>query len=106
MKALKQISDDVMKIEHKNRKEVHEEQFQKTREAEVALQVNWNDSEARRVLNKAQQILEEERQHKLEALVHNSASHWIQIGDKCSKSYFKFHKGPRKLKNFNFKVTS
>ena len=42
------------------------------------------------------QTLEEQRQLKLDDMAHKVASHWIQVGDKCSKSYFDFQKGPRK----------
>ena len=56
----------------------------------------WNDQGARRNLNSAQQTLEEQRQLKLDDMTHKAASLWIQMGDKCSKAYFDFQRGPTK----------
>ena len=79
MTTTKQISNDVITVEIKMRCETHKELFRRIREAKVDLAINWSIQEARRQLNRAQQILEEQRQFKLYDVAYKSASHWIQV---------------------------
>lgn len=64
---------------------------------EAALQVDWSDLEAWDKLNAAQAALEELRMGKLEVLKNATVARWIQVGDRCSKEFFEFHKD-RKIK--------
>ena len=66
MKVVKVVSDDSTKVEKKVQKETRDDQFYRAKEAEQALAMNCNDVEARSGLNRAQQILKEQRLNKLE----------------------------------------
>ena len=74
MHACKLINDDVRRAESKAKREAHKEQFRRAREVEVALVADWGDQEAKKELNRAQQIPEEQRQANLDDMANRSVS--------------------------------
>lgn len=96
LKAIKEYSDQKTRSHRIQRREAFTAQLAPVFTAEMELQRDWNDQQARETLNKAQMDLHQQRQKQLEAKHDRHMSEWTRIGDRCNKEFFEFHTGYKK----------
>ncbi|KAG0623633.1 hypothetical protein M758_3G189600 [Ceratodon purpureus] len=88
----RRLSTNISADQKDHARRTYKDQFSEVVQAEEALQRDWTDLDAWENLNSAQAALEEIRLKKLEASKNATAARWIQVGDRCSKEFFEFHK--------------
>lgn len=75
-------------------KHLHQTQFTQLLEAEVLLQLNWNDPTAQEKLKLAQYQIQQIQPKRLEKQFTLVSPKWTRVGDRCNADFFHHH-GPR-----------
>nr|PNR49656.1 hypothetical protein PHYPA_011552 [Physcomitrium patens] len=98
IQAVKVVSDWETKTKRRKKdwSTEFENQFSAVYEAEITLQNQWNDAEARNKLDVAQSNLQRLRQGKMEKKYDHKLANWIRVGNRCSKEFFELHSGQRR----------
>lgn len=80
----------------KDAQEKFQTQYEDVIEAEMELQSDWGNDDARENLDAAQMELHQMRQNKMEVKYDRILSSWTRTGDRCNKEFFEYHTGFRK----------
>lgn len=82
-------SDNMKKRAATAKKELYREQFKSLMAAEIALQQDWSDGQARQDLSRAQQALHQTRMEQQDKWKTKLDIKWNKVGDSCSNKKFR-----------------
>lgn len=95
LEHIRKINETISQDNKKKARQLYKEQFRDVNEAETKLQEDWSNLEAWDQLNATHAKLEQLRMNKLEKTKNEVAAKWMNVGDRCSCEFFKFHKDIR-----------
>ena len=103
LEHVRRVNDQISKDNKRKARALYADQFKAVEDAKANLQLDWSNLDSLVQLYAAQTALEDQRLQKLEVTENALAAKWIQIGDRCSKEFFEFHKY-RKAKTIIFEL--